>query len=72
MLNRSIAAVNQWERAGKLPRTPLRKEGGRTERLYTMPMIEVVRDAFIQHGKANAEFFVEVQEGWAALGVTGN
>jgi DNA-binding transcriptional MerR regulator len=72
--DRSIVTLDVMESKGALPSTPLRY-GTLGRRLFSGPMIEVVREAFIRQGgevrgqDAQTVFREEVETGWQGLGV---
>jgi len=69
-INRSIPTVNHWSKMGLLPETPLRGNGD--ARLYTAPMMRVVKSAVLRRGevrRTDATFYEEVAEGWRRAGV---
>lgn len=66
-LRRSVATLNYWERNGLLSEPPIRL--GRV-RMYTAPMIEVVREALKKRGRVDLDdvsFRDEVKTGWNAI-----
>lgn len=73
-VGRTQQALNNWQRWGVLPETPLKTDGG--IRLYTEEMIEVVRAAiYSRPGKRHMvrrddrAFAKLVKQGWRALGL---
>lgn len=75
-VDRTVVALVQMEKAERLPRTTL-LASKLQYRLYTVGMIEVVREAMASRGgrirgKADWEaFFCEIQGGWSSMGVIG-
>jgi hypothetical protein len=73
-VNRSQQALNNWQRWGLFPHTPIRTEGN--HRLYTAEMIEVVRLAIESRPgpkklvrKGDTEFYEQISKGWQKLGI---
>jgi len=75
-INRTVLTVEQMEKRGALPSTPLRASRTRY-RLYTAEMVAVVaqayndRDGTIRGKEQWAAFSAEVTEGWRSLGTLG-
>jgi len=69
-VRRSLHAVNNWQKNGRLPMTPIVTEGG--IRLYTEEMVEVVRQAVLSQPfkrvcADDVEFTAKIEKGWAKL-----
>lgn len=75
-IERGIITIDQMEQRGVLPETPFRASS-RKYRLYTRPMIAIVKKAMTKRGAVIrgedqwAGFFEEVRDGWKKLGVEG-
>lgn len=69
-LDRSVEAVNHWQKIGLMPQTPLRSS--RNDRLFTDGMILVVKLAVLKRGavsRDDPDFCAEIEEGWRGLGI---
>lgn len=75
-MDRTVIAVTQMEKAGRIPRSPL-LASALNYRLYTVEMIAVVRVAFhrrfgiVRGNEEWAELYREIEHGWGKLGMTG-
>ena len=75
-IGRTVITVDQMEQRGVLPHTPFRASS-RKYRLYTIPMIDVVKKAMDSRGETIRGkeqwqgFLEEVTAGWKKLGVLG-
>lgn len=73
---KTVVTLEHHERENKLPKTPLRGSSVR-RRLYTLPMIEVVKAAFDRWGPTGprgeewTKFYDEVHQGWKKQGIIG-
>lgn len=73
---KTVVTLEHLEREEKLPATSLRGSSVK-RRLYTLPMIEVVKSEFdkrptgIRGAEAWREFYDAVHKGWKKLGVVG-
>jgi hypothetical protein len=75
VMGRTVVAIGQMEKAGRLPITPLRASS-LEYRLYTMKMIEAVKEHFDRNGgrmrgKEWVDFFDAVEAEWQSQKVIG-
>lgn len=70
-IGRSVQSVNHWEREGLLPKTPYRR-GARGFRLYSVPMMEVVKEVVGDRARlfpVDPEMGNKIRQKWEAAGV---
>jgi DNA-binding transcriptional MerR regulator len=75
VVDRTVVSLAQMEKSGRLPLTPLRASS-LGYRLYTMRMIETVKEAFDMNGgslrgKEWDEFYDHVERDWRSQGIFG-
>lgn len=70
-IGRSVQSINEWEKAGILPKTPY-IQGSRRFRLYSQAMMEAVQSMIGSKRRlypVDPQMYEKIQEAWRASGV---